>query len=85
MRLLKQLTGVTIQESRDLVTAICDDGYIVKAYLKKRKDPYRLDWILDDSDYVYSPTKPRHLVLRKMISDMLNAKKLANRPVSEKD
>jgi hypothetical protein len=84
MRELRNLPGITIHESLDLVTVTCTDGYVIKAYHKNRKDPYKFDWNFDDTDYIYSPTKPEHLVLRKMLSDALNAKKIAKRPFWEK-
>lgn len=84
MQELRQLETVTIHETKDLVTLTCNDGYVIKAYRKSRKDPYKFDWNLDDTDWVYSPTKPEHLTIRKMLSDALNAKKIAKRPFWEK-
>jgi hypothetical protein len=63
------------------VMLIADDNFCIKAVHKPKVISWRFDWTFKDEASEFVPKRPEHFMLRKLVSDRLNEKKLSTRPV----
>jgi hypothetical protein len=81
MKHLKDIPEATIMEKSSSVTIVCNDGFSIKAIYKSKRTNWTFDWVFVEETDKFIPKRPAHLSLRKNVSDQLNAKKIADRPI----
>lgn len=79
MEKIKKLTGLTFLESKNALTVVCDDGFIIKAIYRYVGTLNTFDWQFINDDKKCIPLIPAHFTLRHKLSNALNAKKIAKR------
>lgn len=84
MSLLTQIPNATVFEKADSVFLITDDNFCIKAIYKPKSVAHTFDWRFIEETDDFVPKIPQHFMLRKLVSDHLNEKKLKKRPIWKK-
>lgn len=84
MSFLRDLPGVTLIEQKDAVFLMADDNFCIKAIYKPKSVAHTFDWRFIEETDDFVPKIPQHFMLRKLVSDHLNEKKLKKRPIWKK-
>jgi len=84
MNFLKDIPNVSVLEQKGSVFLMADDGFCIKAIHKPKSVVHSFDWRFVEETADFMPKIPEHFMLRKLVSDHLNEKKMTKRPVWKK-
>lgn len=84
MNFLKDIPNVSVIEQKGSVFIMASDGFCIKAIHKPKSVAHTFDWRFIEESNDFIPKKPSHFELRRIVSDHLNSKKIAKRPIWKK-